>query len=252
MNEIQKDTTSDIKIYKDKAIYGASYIGGPLAAGYIISENFKAFGDKEKVKKTWIITIVFIITLFSLILFTPGFERIPRFLIPLSYTLIAYWLIRQYQGKQIDEHINKGGKTYSGWRVALISIISLAITFVSVLPFILLIPDEKAETQIYSYKGIQNEITYYPNNIGKDEIVSLCQKLEAVNHFDSTYAMSLFFDKEGKNYKIYIPYSTSSWDNPGDVGFYENVRRHINSYYPKNSVEIILCDSAYNPKRTIK
>ena len=44
------------KIYKERAIWVGSFIGGPLTAGYLIAENFKAFNKLEKARKTWIFT----------------------------------------------------------------------------------------------------------------------------------------------------------------------------------------------------
>ncbi|HEX5552072.1 MAG TPA: hypothetical protein VFX43_02405 [Chitinophagaceae bacterium] len=39
------------KIYINKAIYVATYLGGPLVAGYLISSNFKVFNEPGKAKK---------------------------------------------------------------------------------------------------------------------------------------------------------------------------------------------------------
>lgn len=46
------------KIYKDKAIWVGTFLGGPLVAGYFIAENFKVFGEYGKAKKTWIYAIL--------------------------------------------------------------------------------------------------------------------------------------------------------------------------------------------------
>jgi hypothetical protein len=37
-----ENKTEKIKLYSSKAISGATFLGGPLAAGYLIGENFKA------------------------------------------------------------------------------------------------------------------------------------------------------------------------------------------------------------------
>ncbi len=41
------------RVYKTNMIYLGSWLGGPLVAGYLIAENFKAFGEFSKAKKTW-------------------------------------------------------------------------------------------------------------------------------------------------------------------------------------------------------
>jgi riboflavin synthase alpha subunit len=55
------------KIYTEKAIRVGTFLGGPLVAGYFMAENFKVFGDSEKAKKTWIITILATLSIFALI-----------------------------------------------------------------------------------------------------------------------------------------------------------------------------------------
>lgn len=251
MEQIAADTAPEFKIYKDKAIYGATFFGGPLAAGYIIAENFKAFGDNKKFKRTWIITISFTVFLFLLMIFSPNAERIPKYIIPLAYTIVAFSLIRMHQGKQIDNHIKDGGKTYSGWRVLLISIISLLITFIVFLSIILLIPEEQMETEYYPYNSINNEILYYPSKIDKSEVQTICEKLQIANFFDSTYAMNIYLDKDGKSYQVFVPYIVPAWNNPPDIEYYENLHKFIKPYFPKNDIEFIMCDSMLNIKRRI-
>lgn len=51
MEQILDIQTSTQKIYRDKAIWVGTFLGGPLAAGYLIAENFKAFNDPAKVKR---------------------------------------------------------------------------------------------------------------------------------------------------------------------------------------------------------
>jgi hypothetical protein len=53
------------KIYSEKNIWRATFLGGPLVAGYLLAENFKAFNEPEKVRKTWIIAVLATIIIFS-------------------------------------------------------------------------------------------------------------------------------------------------------------------------------------------
>lgn len=63
-NQIE-NTTKDIKIYSSKAISGATFLGGPLAAGYLISENFKGLNRHDEGRKSLIIGIITTIILFG-------------------------------------------------------------------------------------------------------------------------------------------------------------------------------------------
>ena len=125
------------RIYKDRAIWVATYLGGPLVAGYLISENFKAFNEIDKAKKTWIYTIIVTIIIFGGFFSIPEgiLESVPRYFIPLIYTAIAYFLVEHFQGKNISAFIALEGKTFGWLRVIGISLIGLAITFILLFVF---------------------------------------------------------------------------------------------------------------------
>ena len=108
MEEIIDNQTPTTKIYKEKAIYVGTMLGGPLAAGYLIAENFKAFNDINKAKKTWIYAIIATIIIFGGVFMIPQNIKIPNQIIPLIYSGIAYYLVQHFQGQQIVKHINSG------------------------------------------------------------------------------------------------------------------------------------------------
>jgi hypothetical protein len=128
------------RIYKDRAIWVATYLGGPLVAGYLIAENFKAFNEMAKAKKTWIYTIVGTVIIFGGIFLIPDdiFESIPRYFIPLVYTAIAYGFVKHFQGKNISAFIALGGKPFGWGRAIVVSLIGLVITvaFIFIFAFI--------------------------------------------------------------------------------------------------------------------
>lgn len=73
------------KIYTLNSIRVATFIFGPLAAGYLVSQNYKAFNEKDKSTTTWIIAVVALIAIIGLAVITSSTERFPRFIFPLAY-----------------------------------------------------------------------------------------------------------------------------------------------------------------------
>lgn len=132
----------EFKLYKDRAVYLGTFIGGPLVAGYLIAENYKQLGQQEKAKKTWIIAIIATIIIFGGVFLIPGIEKIPNYLIPLIYTGIASYLVQHFQGKQIKSHVEQGGQLYSIWRAVLAGVIGLAIIIAIIFIVILLMGKE--------------------------------------------------------------------------------------------------------------
>ena len=128
MSEDLLEPIPESKIYKELYVRGATFLGGPMIAGYFIAENFKSLGQPEKVKPTWIITILATIVIFGSIFLIPGIQKVPNFLIPFIYAGIAGFLVQRLQGEKIKTHIANGGQFYSAWRILLISLIGLATT----------------------------------------------------------------------------------------------------------------------------
>lgn len=131
----------EFKLYKENAIWIGTFIGGPLVAGYLMAENFKQLGQADKARASWIIAILSTVALFGAIFLIPGIEKIPRYVIPLTYTFIARLLVQQYQGEAIKSHISQGGPTYSSWRTVWIGLVG-GIILAAVIFGILMLVDK--------------------------------------------------------------------------------------------------------------
>src|SRR6476620_7895496 len=99
----------NFKLYNDRAIYVGTFLGGPLVAGYLAAENFKELGEPDKVRNTWIVAIGATILIFGSIFLIPNIEKIPNYIIPITYTLIAQFLVRRFQVAAIKNHVQNGG-----------------------------------------------------------------------------------------------------------------------------------------------
>jgi hypothetical protein len=126
------------KLYNDRAVYVGTFLGGPLVAGYIASENFKELGQPRLAVNSWIFSILATIIIFGSAFIIPGFEKVPKILIPILYSVLAQFLVKQFQGDRINEHVAKGGQIFSVWRAVLIGIAGLAITLALLLSIILI------------------------------------------------------------------------------------------------------------------
>jgi hypothetical protein len=113
------------KLYKD--IYVGTFLGGPLVAGYLATENCKQLGQTDKVKTIWAIAILATIIIFGGVFLIPNIMKVPIYIIYLIYTGIAQFLIQKFQGEAIKAHIAAGGQTYSVRRVLYIGLVGLVI-----------------------------------------------------------------------------------------------------------------------------
>jgi len=139
MDHFQDNETTTQKIYKERAIWVGTFLGGPLVAGYLISENFKVFDQQEKARKAWIYSIIVTAIVFGGVFLIPDNVKVPNQIIPLIYTFIAYQFVQIYQKAKITTHINAGGQVYSWWRTIGVALIGLLITVIIVFSIAMLV-----------------------------------------------------------------------------------------------------------------
>ena len=127
------ETTFKGKIYKERGIWLATFLGGPLVTGYLMAANFKAFGEQNKIGTTWIIAVLATISSFALAYFVPAIAQLPRVAMPVVTAGIANVLVITYQRNNITIHISNGGEVYSNWRAFGISmIIAIPLALIAV------------------------------------------------------------------------------------------------------------------------
>lgn len=131
------------KLYTKGWVIFGTYLGGPLAGCYLVSKNLETLGQKDLAQKIFRIGIISTIIIFGAIIFIPEsiMDKIPYSVIPFTYTVAIGWYLAQKQGKTIDEYVKNGGKTYSGWKVIGIAILSLIISLVYIVALVFLLPE---------------------------------------------------------------------------------------------------------------
>lgn len=122
------------KIYSQRAISISTYIGGPLAAGVLIKENYKSLGKPKQGGYAFWLGVVSTIILFCGIFSVPEniMAKIPNMLIPLVYMAIIYLIVAKIQGKELTSHKESNGEFHTGWKAAGVGAICLLIIFASV------------------------------------------------------------------------------------------------------------------------
>ncbi len=240
IDDLENNSIPLKKIYKDKGITCATYLGGPLVAGYLIAENFKVFKEKEKVKITWVITIIFTVVLFTTVVLLPDSIHVPNYIIPIIYTGAAHFLITRYQGEKINSHIANGGLTYSGWRIALISLIGLVVT---VAPFVFsaLIYDGATNFNIdtKTYGPTQNEITY-EKSLTVVEVDKMADALFSTGFFDDAEKKYVYERKVGNDYELRIGIEPNRVNEDGFKQAFKGFRDDLQTLFPNNKIVILL------------
>jgi hypothetical protein len=237
MEQILNITSPAGKIYKDKIIYISTFLGGPLVAGYLIAENFKVFGDSVKVKQTWIYTIIFTVVLFGGLFLIPDIDKVPRQIIPIAYTAVAFYLVQHFQGTKITEHINAGGQVYKWWRTIIISLIGLVITSLSIFGIAYLsdsISSPSLTTK--SYGIMKHEIDFDKNNISEQEVDKIADGLRQTTFFDETITKYIYAKKVNSNYELSISCNNSIISNPEALQPFIQLHSNMQTLFPDHKI----------------
>ncbi|WP_417875706.1 hypothetical protein [Winogradskyella sediminis] len=179
------NTTKDLKFYSQKSIGISTFIGGPMAAGYLIKENYKALNENDKGKTALIISILATIAIFGTLFLIPEtiIDKIPNMLIPAVYTGIIYLIVNKIHGTILDTHEAHNNAFYSGWKAAGIGLISLIVLAAIIVASIFLIPDEAydaydAEMEQFT-KNEEASLVFY-EHLNTEDNLSLLNEINAI------------------------------------------------------------------------
>ena len=128
--ELEKENkTKNVKFYSKKTIGIATFLGGPLAAGYLIRENYLSLNKPDEGKNALMISIVATVLLFSGIFMIPEniMDKVPSQILPIIYTAIIYYIVDLKQGEILQAHEDNGNEFFSGWKAAGVGLVSLLI-----------------------------------------------------------------------------------------------------------------------------
>lgn len=181
---IIENRTKDIKLHSTKAISGATFLGGPLAAGYLISENFNALNKPDEGRKSLIIGIVTTLVLFGGLFMIPEkiIDKIPSQIIPLIYTGIIWAIVEWKQGDILKKHKENGNSFFSGWRAAGIGFASLLILGIGIFGYAFLSTNdeiyEQYDSELAVFSKNENESLVFYDHIETKTKFALINELE--------------------------------------------------------------------------
>ncbi|WP_338408988.1 hypothetical protein [uncultured Flavobacterium sp.] len=179
----KENNTKNLKFYSQKAIGIATFIGGPLAAGYLIQQNYISLNKPDQGKKSLLIGIVTTIILFGGIFMIPDniIDKVPNQILPLIYTGIIYLIVEKIHGKILNKHKKNENEFFSRWKAAAIGLIALAVLSIGIFGYVFLSPDtaeyEAYDTQLAEFSKNETETLLFYDKINTETSYSLLKEL---------------------------------------------------------------------------
>ncbi len=189
------------KIFTNKAISVATFFGGPIAAGFLISKNYKIFGDENAARNSIFIGIISTVLLFAGILMIPEhiIDKIPQALIPGIYTAIIAGLVEKLQGQKIKDFLSENGQKASNWQAAGYGLIGLLIISTFILVLIFAVPTTGYEKNI----TVDTNVTlYYSKNIEDLKSERIASVIKQSGFMEGSEGADLFVNTEENFYRL--------------------------------------------------
>lgn len=238
----QIDSEGLIMKKKEKKIYGlgaiafGTMLGGLPVTGYMLANNFSAFGEGLKAAGAWFCCITGTLLLFGLGYNLPEGRYLSG--IPFLIAGLVYYIVRSIQGVSIESFVRAGGKEHGKWNGFLVSVAGLAILVLTVLAWVHW--GEKAEYTSKTYGPLQHEIVFYKENLPLAEADKLAGYFTRVGFFDDELQKSVFVEKTGTNYEIYISINEQARGDNEAYAFFRSVRDDLQSLCPDHKIVLNL------------
>lgn len=189
------------KVFTNKAISIATFFGGPIAAGILISKNFKVFGNENAARNSIFIGFLSTVVLFLGIFMIPEhiIDKIPQAIIPAIYTAIIAGLVEKFQGQKIKEFLAENGQKASNWRAAGYGLLGLATIAVFLIVMIFAMPTEDYEK---SLSVNENVSLYYSKEFDELKSQRVATVIKQSGFMDGIEGADLFLSDEKEYYRL--------------------------------------------------
>lgn len=101
-------------LYKLAGVALATFIGSPLAGGYLIGRNLNALGRRPELSRAWGITIAIFLVCNALTFFSPSGKA--TFPLAIAQVVGMYFFAQYLLGPALVLRAEQGGPFYSNWR----------------------------------------------------------------------------------------------------------------------------------------
>jgi hypothetical protein len=125
--------TTPEPLYSPGQVFFGAFLGGPLAAAWLMSRNYLVLARAERAKQTlWLGVLVTVLVLMVAFMMPP---QVPNAIWPILYSLGIYSYATHQFGEITRQHYATGGLKPSSWRVVGAGLASVAILLVAMVAF---------------------------------------------------------------------------------------------------------------------
>ena len=121
------------RVYRVSGIVLGTFMGTPLATGWLMSGNYPALGDSARARLALTWGAIATALVLALVLVLP--ESVPAMAFTIPQLLVASHLAKRFQGDRIEEY-RASDRTYSNWRAFGVGLLCCLVVIAVMLPII--------------------------------------------------------------------------------------------------------------------
>ena len=137
--ELATGASAAESLYSPGQVAVATFLGSPLAGGWLIAANFHELGLPDARRMSLFAAVVVFLVAFVLALYLP--EDFPSVILWLAYTAAARQAAVHWQGGLFSEHIESGGRKHSNWRMLLVTVLAFLVAAIVSFVIVMLLPE---------------------------------------------------------------------------------------------------------------
>lgn len=213
----------------------ASFLGSPLAGGWVIAANFRRAGDRGRAKWAllWgLLTTVFLVTVAILL---P--RSMPRSWLVVPGVVCMYHLARLRQGDIINRHVEAGGATESWLKAIGIGVLGMVVLLTPLLAW-----NVHRDPPWKNVAISANEVVKCRGEATAADARLLGEKLTNLGLFGTSTPKTVILDKATDRYTVSVIVEREKGKEPNAKLFAGVVVTHVKALFRAKAVVVRLVD----------
>lgn len=149
---------------------------------------------------------------------------------------MQFFLLKHFQGKNIENHINSGGGFFGWSRIIGGGFIGLAVILVTIFSVVFLTDTSAANETSKSYGALKHMITFDKNNISANEVDQLAHHLTEITFFDQEITKYVYAEKLNNTYELNISVGDGIQNDNEALQSFADLRTEIQTFYPNEKI----------------
>jgi len=232
----------EVPLYSIPSIALASFLGGPLAAGWLVSVNFRRLNDPKAARTAVFNGILATVALIGVMMALPPdwTSRVPGVTIPAIYTAAIWVLAERFQGRPLAAHFARGGRRHSPWRavgVSLIAALPMGLVLVGMVLIVPMSPPFGFTGEPTPY-GDEGDVVFHTGEVPESLIEEVGTVLIEEGMLVNGQRDSVELRLDGDGYVLTVPVVLSSWSDRGLMKQLARIEEKLAESDPSRSVRI--------------